>query len=225
VRIDRFRSAAGDGRTRTEALVTWEDADRPPATVFFEVTGPAARAAPDPNAFVAAAALPAFRRGERRISVEGSVCPRLRDGIAAATGLLRAWYSHPASAPTIEPDAGFAAPRLPSCRRAAILTSGGLDSLFSILQNRRHLGRDHPRSFRDAFRIRDLMFPVDSSPARRAHIEQRSACAVETVAAAADLEVTEVTSNVTALEDDFETFARWTHGSVLARAPSPRVAG
>jgi hypothetical protein len=183
-------------------------------TVFFEVRRHG-DASIDGNAFLAGAAITAFRHGERRIAVEGTICPLLRDGIAAAAGVLGAWYRPGRPAPILEPSRGFVAPH-PAGPRSGVLVSGGIDSLFSILRNRRDLPEEHPLAFREAIRVRHLMFPVVSSPERRAHIERRSSAAVAAIAGDAGLEIAEVTTNVTALDDDFEGYLKWTHGSVLA---------
>jgi hypothetical protein len=217
VRIEGFRTASAAGRVRTEATIVWEEADRPAFVVFFDVAGPSGREV-DANAFVAAAAMPAYRRGERRIAVEGSVCPRLRDGIAAAAALLGAWHRHPGPTPAIEPAGGFVPPRPAARRRAAILASGGIDSTFEILRNRRDLPVDHPLSFREAVRLGDFIFPVDSSPERRAHVEARSSRSVWAIADAAGLERSEVSTNAAVLEPEAEGHMRWTHGSLLAAA-------
>jgi len=218
VRIEGFRSRSTGRGTRTEAVVSWEDAARRPVEIFFEIHGPGTDGPADPNAFVAAAAVSAIFQGERRISVAASVCPRLRDGIAAAAGLFRAWYGSPHPPPAVEPDAGFVPPRAPAGRLAGVFASGGIDSSFSIRRNRRELPLEHPRSFRRALRVLDMTFPFDAPPDRRRHIETRSARAVAAVAAAADLEVTEIATNAMAIEPEFETFTRWTHGSTLAAA-------
>lgn len=218
MRIEEFRSRETNGRMRMEAVVSWEVADRPPFRLYFEVPPEHAADVADPSAFVAAAAVSAIKNGERRVSVAGSVCPVLRDGIAAASGLFRSWYGSPYPAPAIEPDGGFVATRAPATRRAAVFASGGIDSSFSIRRNRRDLPPAHPRAFRQAIRVRDLAFPFDPSPERRAHIESRSALAVSVVAASADLEVTEVATNAMGIENDFDVYMRWTHGPVLVAA-------
>ena len=215
MRIGPVRTHAEGGRSRAEADVVWEDSDRPALTLFFEVE----RRMPSPidaNPFLAAATIPAFRHGERRIAVDGAICPRLRDGVEAAAGLLGDWSGRRRPAPAIEPSRGFVAPRPPSPRRAGVFLSGGLDSTYAVWWNRRHLPPDHPRAFREALRVRDLMFPTDSGAERRAHIERRSRSAVRAIAGAAGLEVVDVGTNATQLETDFDAFVGWTHGSVLA---------
>ena len=215
MRIGRVRTEVDGAKSRAEAEVVWEDADRGAWTLFFEVARPAGAPPIDANAFLAAAAIPAIRSGERRIAVDGAVCPRLRDGVEAAAGLLRSWYGA-AATPAIEPSAGFSAPRPPSSERSGVFLSGGLDSIYGVWWNRRNLPTDHPRAFREALRIRHFMFPADPGPERRAHVEIRSARAVAAIARAAGLEIREVATNALRLDDDFSAYATWTHGSVLA---------
>lgn len=218
MRIEGFRSFETARGRRTEAVVSWEDSARPPIELFFEVFGRPVEDAADSHAFVVAAAVAAIRSGERRISVAGSVCPRLRDGITAAAGLFRAWYGSPHPPPAVEPDAGFIPPRAHAGRRAGVFVSGGIDSSFSVRRNRQELSPAHPLSFRRAIRVLDLTFPFDAPPDRQRHIEARSSRSVAAVAAAADLEVTEVATNAMGIEPEFDTFTRWTHGSMLVAA-------
>ena len=215
MRIGRIRTEVDGANSRAEAEIVWEDSDRAALTLFFEVARPAGAAPIDANAFLAAAAVPAIRGGERRIAIDGAVCPRLRDGVETAAGLLRSWYGGVAT-PAIEPSAGFSAPRPSSPARSGVFLSGGLDSVYAVWWNRRNLPIDHPRAFREALRIRQFMFPADPGPERRAHVEVRSARAVDAIARAAGLEVREVSTNALRLEEDFAAYATWTHGSVLA---------
>jgi len=218
MRIEGLRTRETGDRIRTQARVSWENASREPFELFFDVPRRDAPHETDSNVFVAASAISAIRSGERRISVEGSVCPLLRDGIVAAAGLFRSWYGCPHPAPAVAPDAGFVAPRALAPRRAAVFASGGVDSSFAVRWNRQNLPPAHPRAFRQAIRIRDLAFPFDPSPERREHVETRSAHAVSVVAASADLEVTEVGTNAMAIEPDFDVFVHWTHGPALVAA-------
>jgi hypothetical protein len=65
VRIESFSFERRDGVDRSEATVVWEDARRAPVRVFFEVAREdAAPLRLEPNAFLAACAVPALpRRG------------------------------------------------------------------------------------------------------------------------------------------------------------------
>jgi len=84
MRIGGIRTGPGTFGTRFAATVVWEDSHRPPVEIWWDLDEDlAADAFPDPNAFVAAAFVPALRHGERRIAVEGAVCPLLAAGLEA----------------------------------------------------------------------------------------------------------------------------------------------
>ena len=93
MRVTDFRSTRDGESARVSATITWEDCDRPRREIYIETH---ARFAddlkPDPNAFLLAAILPAMLHDERRILIEGSVCPCLRDGLLPAMQQLREWY-------------------------------------------------------------------------------------------------------------------------------------
>ena len=92
----------GDTR-RVGARIEWESSARAAQTLFYDV-GPdhTAPLTADPNAFLVAAILPAWHRGERRVRVEGSLCPMLVDQLRAPLKTLAAWYPELGRPPTIE---------------------------------------------------------------------------------------------------------------------------
>ena len=129
----------------------WEDCDRPSQEVYFECPASFAEdIAPNPNAFLLACAMPAMDCGERRVQVEGSVCPELRNGLLAAFRVISDWYSQ-CKGPVIEPTLGFhpSLPRMPP--RVASFMSGGIDALATLRCNRLDFPLDHPASIRDCF--------------------------------------------------------------------------
>ena len=139
------------------ATIVWEDADRPPFEMRFARLGSSEPLADDLHPFLLGAIVPAWRRGERRVRVEGSVCPRLRDGLRAATGLLSQWFAPDREAPVLEAAGGFHPYRRRSDRAALFLTAG-VDSMHLLHRNRADLPPDHPGSFRDAIYAMRLAF-------------------------------------------------------------------
>lgn len=148
--IRDLRSGQDGARRRISAQVVWEQARRRPVELWFEAEGVAAdEIAPRPEAFLLAAAVPAARAHERRIAVEGSLSPRLRDGLRQIFQLLAGWYEPGRPLPALEPSEGFT-PRAPAeKRRRGALLSGGLDSLALLRANRRDFPRGHPHSIDD----------------------------------------------------------------------------
>src|SRR5690349_8585858 len=105
------------------ADVRWEDTDRPPLDLY--VRGPDLRA--DPNGFLLLCFLPAWQAGERRVAIEGGICPVLKANLSAAAQTLARWHRMGAT-PAIE---GPTETRLPQGRIGQFL-SGGVDSLASL---------------------------------------------------------------------------------------------
>jgi hypothetical protein len=70
--------------TRIRADVVWEDCDRPPFVLRSVPAEHADLAGINPDAFLAAALYPARRAGERRVRVEGEICPLLVRGLETA---------------------------------------------------------------------------------------------------------------------------------------------
>jgi hypothetical protein len=162
-------------------------------------------------------ALAAFHHGERRVRVEGRLCPRLRDGLRTALRTLRTWYPHrfPDSEPEIEAGQGFAALRPPP-PRAALFLSGGIDSLFALARNRESFPAEHPAAHRDAVFI--VGFGTqggNQATERHENVRARQRSAVEAVAKIARLDLLVVRSNVEVLGEDNEFFLTASHGAHL----------
>ena len=200
MRIHGFRRASFGGRVEVGATVTWEEAPRSPVDLVFAAEGDAAEALePDSNAYLLAVALPAIRHGERRIAIEGAVCPRLTEGLRAASALFESWYGEPRRLPAIEPAAGFRAPH-PASPRAACFLSGGVDSLDVLLRNRERLPANHPGSIRDALHVSRFPYRRDPASAAFSNHRARAASAASTLASTLDVTLTRVESNLVDVE-------------------------
>lgn len=150
MRIERLRREVADGRVRVAADVVWEDAARPPDVVFFETPERfGADLEASPEAFALAALPAAAWRGERRLRIDGALCPRLASGLAEVGAIWRRWRV-PCRTVVIEATNGAAAPPRRAEPRASLLLSGGVDSLALLRGNRLGYPRDHPDSARDA---------------------------------------------------------------------------
>jgi hypothetical protein len=151
MQIRALRKNSIDGRVRVSASMIWEDCDRPSEEVYFECPKSFEDDIdPNPNALLLAGIMPAADRGERRVQVEGPVCPELRNGLLAAFRVIRDWYPQ-WNGPVIESTVGFhpSVPRTPS--RVATFMSAGVDSLATLRCNRLDYPLNHPASVRDCF--------------------------------------------------------------------------
>lgn len=147
MRVTDLRQTNHDGQLRLSARLEWEDRERAPATLWYdfpqslgnELTASA-------NVMLAPALGAALRDGEKRISIDGPVCPRLFEGLEVSAELIASWFEH-VNAPKIE-TRGFVAPH-PKGTRAAICLSGGVDSLAALQANRAQVPSNHPDHVRD----------------------------------------------------------------------------
>ncbi len=140
-----------NGRARISASFIWEDCSRPPQQIYFEVPEEFESAlSPDAHPFLVASIIPAFHFGERRLLVEGDICPSLHEGLITAMSWLRHWY-YPPSQPLVAIEAPLRPLPLRKDRpeRAGVFLSGGIDSLFTLRSNHLAYPPSHP------FRIKD----------------------------------------------------------------------
>lgn len=143
MQVTNLRQSVSIGRASACADVRWEDTDRPPCSLFVETDQRFERWLwPDPNAFFLCAVLPAWHCHERRIWVDGGLCPILKHEIRAALRVLGAWYPEMGSPPVLE--SGTERLRTAVSSGALSLLSCGVDSLATLRQNKLLVPPDHP---------------------------------------------------------------------------------
>jgi hypothetical protein len=216
VRIEALRRERKGEWSRISAGVTWEDCDREPCRVFFETQDPYAedlRLAPGP--FLTAALSPAFRAQERRIAVEGSVCPLLRDGLTTAMQILASWYDPARRIATIEPSEGFRPAVTPAAPRTGMFLSGGIDSLALLRRNRLDLPPTHPAAVRDALFVYGLDIGVPAHGERLGFYE-RARASLASAAAEAGVELIPVRTNLRELACGGSAWPEEWYGLALA---------
>lgn len=215
MKVSAIRRETSPGGERVAADVSWEDSDRPARRIFFEVPAEFAEGlSTEPEAFALGCAVPAMNHGERRLTIEGALCPRVREGLHALSVLLRDWYGDGVTALTVDAAGGFR-PKPAAPPRSALFLSGGIDSLFTLVSNRADFPLDHPASFRDALVVKGFsFFPPDTAQA--GDVWRRSWAAVRTLSAEAGVSAIPVTSNLRELEPDFMMFASRYFGVMLA---------
>ena len=203
---------------RVQASVLWEDSEQPPFDVYFDTIAPFANDINcNPNAFLVAAIIPAMHHGERRIRVEGKLCPQLRNGLITAMHQLRAWYGAEAR-PIVEIEAadGFEAALPRALGRTASFMSGGIDAMAALRRNRLDFPLDHPGSIRDCLFVHGLdLGAVASVGSNSVHFEW--ACKeLERFGEAADFTLLPVYTNAASIGGSYEVFVMESHGAVIA---------
>lgn len=216
--IRNLSQSTSNGLARIEGTVHWEESDHPATCLFFESLGEAGQFWPDPNAFLIGCILPAWKDGERRILVDGALCPVLVRGLKVAVAMLGSWRPElNTRAPVIESTTGLLV-RSPSSGQALSLLSCGVDSTAALRWNMLNIPSDHPESIRGVLVMAHVEKPTESAADLIAKSGGRLE-AVKRVADSADVEPIPLVTNLLSLADGyFFTFA-W-HGAVLASIAS-----
>jgi len=217
VRISNFRREPRGDAVRVAATVVWEDSGLPAEEVAYELGGvEPEEVVASPEAFAIRGALAALQRRERRVLIEGPLCPRLRDGLRTALRTLRIWYFPDVSEPVVEAAGGFH-PLRPPPPHAGLFLSGGSDSLSALKSNRLSYPRDHPSSYRAAIYIETFGLELEafSSP-RVADLRARQKRSISEIARLTDLRVVSARLLSGELEEPGDFSGRCSHGSHLA---------
>lgn len=213
MKITDLRLTETSGGRRASAQFIWEDNERPSLEIFFEVDEPyAGWLTANPHAFLAAAVVPAFHFGERRIAIDADICPTFLSGLQRVMRLLRGWYPRYASVeafPLIECGLLAAGQKPVDPPHAAFYLSGGIDSLATLRANKLNFPPEHPDAFKTAVVVRGLQEEVDI------YFTEMLASLAE-IAAAADVGLLPIVTNARYLVDDWPFWAREFESAVFA---------
>jgi len=196
MRIERIRLDHRSGNPRISANVVWEDCDRSVQELYFQTGEEFAQAlTPSPAAFLAAAVLPAMDAGEKRIFVEGEICPEFHSGLVKVMSAIRYWSRTERDLVRIEGGKKRSV-TTPRPERAGLFLTGGVDSLAALRVNRLSFPLEHPGSVKDAILIFGL--EVDQ-PAAFQHVLN----SLSIVAQDAGVKLIPVETNIRYLNDDW----------------------
>ena len=136
------------------ASVTWEEQSFAPQTVHFDIGAPVAGGdCGSANAFLAGCFPLAAVYGEARVRIDSYPCPMLMEGLRTAHAWWRGWGGMPDRAPVIETGARVPSKGSRKQPQGAMFLSGGVDSLHTLLINRRLYQHDDPAYIRTAIVI------------------------------------------------------------------------
>lgn len=214
MKIENLRSEKKrDGRTAFSGTVTWEDSGRPVQEVFIETDEAFSEDFTcNPHAFLVAGLVPAFRHGEKRISIDAEVCPELRDNLMTALSWLRNWYYPPdRELLAIEGKKWSTSIPVNKSRRAGMFFSGGVDSLAGLRYNRLNYPSDHPASIKDALFIYGQNIESDNRP----EIYENAIKSFSKVVDETGITIIPIYTNIRSLDEDPKFFADQFHGAIL----------
>ena len=145
MRIDDISIATTNGGARLTARLTWENSSRQPFDLYLESTNaPLMSADQAGNALLAIGFPLAFQDGERRLAIDGEVCPMLADNMLTVLDCWNTWQPDDRRSIRIEPRKS-AAPSVVRQRASGFL-SGGVDSFHMLQRNLKLYARDTPKA-------------------------------------------------------------------------------
>ncbi|MDB5121546.1 MAG: hypothetical protein JWN56_2764 [Sphingobacteriales bacterium] len=218
--ISNYEFRNEKGTIRAEALITWEECDRPPLFLFVQTIDSYRDALwPDPNSFLIATILTAWNAGERRIRLNDSVCPVLLNNLEGVFMMLKSWYPDGfGPRPEIEAAVGAKA-SLPVGNGAIALMSGGIDSLCLLRANKLYYPKSHPNSIKAVLSITHQEHLAPDQEALWKTFEGRMT-SISPVAADAKVDVIPVYTNMWWLNPDGYFFGQKSYSSQLSAVSS-----
>jgi hypothetical protein len=216
MKIGEVRRTRNGPHIRLSATVAWEDSDRDSVEVHYEVPEEFADGlVPSANAFLVASVFPATDAGERRIAVDGEVCPRLIRGLRTALALFDTWYGTNSADVPIEAPIASTARSSDAPPRAGAFFTGGIDSLTTLRRNRMTVAASHPEYIRDAVLLYGINFDSDD----RLETFDDAVKELSVVTSAIGAAVVPVFTNARrVLNPDLDFFRFKYHGALLAAA-------
>ncbi|MGD8367074.1 MAG: hypothetical protein PVG78_05495 [Desulfobacterales bacterium] len=218
MRIEDLRKTETDDTAAVRATVKWEDCDQPDREVFIETEK---RFSEDLSVhlqpFVVGCLIPALHFGERRLAVEGSLCPYLLEGLETVMAIMQFWSRGMMRPLCIEASGGDPAPeaRVP---RAGLFLSGGIDSLAALRLSMERYPAGHPARVRDALLVHGFDIGGVMERGAKYPVFERARAAMAPVAEEAGLEMIPVYTNIRHLCDDRDLWLDRFFGAVLAAA-------
>ena len=214
-------------RTRVQARVVWEDCERPERQVFIETTEPFAMDLEQSwQAFVVGCLVPAMHFKERRLAVEGEVCPWLLEGLETVMSLLWHWSDGAYLPLRIEARRASEVAGERTSNRAGMVYSGGIDSLAALRLNRLHFPLSHPGAIRDCFFVHGFDIGGVQARGMKYHVFERGLAAMEAVMAETGATAVPVYTNIRHLCEDRDLWLNYFFAAVLAavaHAFAPRL--
>ena len=203
------------------ARVIFEDCNKPEKKIFIKTTREYSRGFDvNPDAFLVGCLLPALHLGEKRIFVEGRICPFLKEGVNVAMNILAHWTRGQYTPIKIEAKNrevtdGEGVDEL-KAPRAGMVMSGGMDSLAALRLNRLHYPQDHPAYVKDSYFLHGFDIGGVVERGMKFHVFDRAREAILKITGDAGTRLIPVYTNIRHLCDERKLWLDSFFGAVLA---------
>ena len=204
-----------NSRHRLSADVLYEDYGQEQTEIFFEIPKEFnLYLTPCYEAFLFALYPAALYHHEKRIKIEGEICPETVMNVAAALRLQKQWYEQGIPIPTIEFKKEKV--RYPAENSTAgCFLSGGVDSLALFHRNMTVFPPNHSKRFKTAICAYGLDMGDPNKPSCE-NIYHQTINLLRTLTSAYDCELIPVYTNARNLEIDWRFYEERQFGSLLA---------
>lgn len=208
--ISGIRTSQTEPGSLVEARVRFERPGAADEQVFVSSDGETPLTG-DPNGLLLATFVPAWIAGERRLVIEGAVCPLLAANLRVAASILSGWYGGFPPLPEIDASLSYRTP----AAGAAMFVSGGVDSLATMRNLTTVLPHGHPDRPTAAILIdyQDVRNVTHEETEARFAARRRSCGAV---CADAGLRLITIRTNLRRLGGGMGVWMTRYHGSFLA---------
>jgi len=220
VKIINLRKEIREGFSRVTATVIWEDVNRINQDISFSTREELRDSfSLNPDAFLIACCLPAMYVGEKRIKIEGYICPKVKDGLKQNMEIFRHWYGRNRYFPiAIEADIRKSSLTQNSNKHVGLFFSGGIDSLFSLRTNRLAYSLNHEASIKDCFLVYGFDMPFSEEIDENSAIFKRAYEKAKIVTDDASANLIPIYTNIRKLDQGLgaKFWPNWYHGAALA---------
>ena len=142
--ISEINQTTANGLVTIQATISWENFDRKPFQFFVQTPAENEDALwTDANSLLIGSILTAWHYKEKRVRIDGTVCPMLASNLEGVFMMMKSWYPDDFDeTPVIEPTGGFKS-MLPPKSGTVSLMSGGIDSLCLLRANHLFYPKGH----------------------------------------------------------------------------------
>lgn len=211
MKITNLNRTDDNDRAGISATIEWEDCGKTSNEIFFATKINYADELNDNyNSFLVASILPAMFHGEKRVLVDGEVCPELKENIVDALGWICHWFYPKLTQPKVEIKQHERLGKNGTSAKGFFL-SGGVDSLAAL----RHNSLVYPESHPGRYKLGMMIYGQNIESDTRLSTFNKAFEDMNVVAGDAGLSLIPVYTNVRELEPSNRFFSR-TNGSILA---------
>jgi len=218
MRIENLRKIKENNIEKAVATVIFEDNDRAPADVYFHTSEEYNHfIGLNPDAFVLAAYTSAMFSGEKRIYIEGKIDENLKKGLLLNMKCFQRWYGRKYKVIPIESsNIGISQMNNPN-RNTGAFFSGGIDSIYTLQNNRLKYSPDHPLHIKDCFIIHGFDMYWSSQHNKDIHIFERAVKRARLITEETGTNLIPVFTNLRHhFYGDRGFWGSWHHGAALA---------